>query len=658
MKKFLLFVLLACASLHPAAFASDGAKSPQGGADVYYRDGARFALEGRLAEAAKAFEQAVALDPDNGNAYFALGNVYAEMGRWADAVNAYYKAVSLNRNDVEAHNNLGVALGQRGQHAQAAAAFERAIKIYPKWAEPYYHLGEERRVMGQEAEARAAFERALRLRPDYAARPPRPFPPTTAKVAPAPTPGRVLDAMNALNLGAGDAERPVAATERAAAATPKPAAVSTAASMPRDRDAADTGETNAAARETNVATRETNAAAAPVAAPTPASSSRPAPATTPADDTSSPYDLGMKDARAGRYREAVAAFRQAVLLDRANAKAYRALGDAYAALNEWRESVDAYEQAARLAPDDAEVYERLGRSYARLRDTTNAAGESEAASAVGAKSSAPTRAAAANEGNSAAAGVAATNLPNDPDPTAVYRVGAGDVLDVRLLNGRGQRATASAVSPTGLLDYPALKEPLPVAGLTTDEVAARLGSALNLRAGGADSEVAVGVREYVSHAIIVGGMVKEGGTKILQREGVPLYVIIAYAQPLAGAGQAVVVSRATGRTTAVDLSDTAALKTLVRPGDVVTVRELPKQFVYVAGAVRDPGQKEFHTGLTLTQLLLAAGGTQAAGNTSVTVTRQEQDGRLSAAKYNLAEIKAGRTPDPTLRPGDRVEVIR
>ncbi len=136
MKKFLSLVLFVCAVLTAHAFAHDGPKSPQSGADVYYRDGARFALEGRLAEAAKAFEQAVALDPDNGNAYFALGNVYAEMGRWADAVNAYYKAVSLNRNDVEAHNNLGVALGQRGQHAQAAASFERAIKIYPKWAEP------------------------------------------------------------------------------------------------------------------------------------------------------------------------------------------------------------------------------------------------------------------------------------------------------------------------------------------------------------------------------------------------------------------------------------------------------------------------------------------------------------------------------------------
>ena len=193
---------------------------------------------------------------------------------------------------------------------------------------------------------------------------------------------------------------------------------------------------------------------------------------------------------------------------------------------------------------------------------------------------------------------------------------------------------------------------------TPEEVAARLGAALGLRASGAAAEVAVGVSEYRSHAIIVGGMVKDGGTKILQREGVPLYVIVAHAQPLPGAGQAVVVSRTTGRETVVDLSDTEGMKTLVRQGDVVTLRALPRQFVYVAGAVREPGQREFHAGLTLTQALLAAGGATSPGGAVVTVTRQAADGRLSTTRYVLAEIRSGKTPDPTLRPGDRLEVLR
>ncbi|HEX8338828.1 MAG TPA: tetratricopeptide repeat protein, partial [Pyrinomonadaceae bacterium] len=491
MKKILLLCLFMCAT---AAGALGVPRAPQGGAQVYYRDGARFALEGRLAEAAQAFEQAVALDPGNGNAHYALGNVYAEMGRWADAVNSYYKAVSLNKDDVEALNNLGVALRMRGQNVQAASAFQRAIKIYPKWAEPHYHLGEALRALGQEEEAREAFDRALRLRPDYAARPPRPF----AKAAAPPPRNGVLEAMRAVNLGDNVPERVASTT-----ATPEPA------SRPP-------------APAANVPPRAAPTSAAPRPAITPA------PAPTPAE---SPYDLGVRESRAGRHREAVAALRQAVALERGNPAAYRALGDAHAALENWGESVDAYEQAARLAPGDAETYQKLGRAYAKLREAAPAAGGGGLKAAVNTRPQPPANVRAG---------------ANDPDPTAVYRVGPGDLLDVRLPGGGARRASVYEVTPTGLLDHPALKEPLAVAGLTPEEVAARLGSALGVRAAGAGAEVAVGVSEYRSHAIIVGGMVRDSGTKILQREGVPLYVIVAHAQPLAGAGQAVVVTRATG----------------------------------------------------------------------------------------------------------------
>jgi len=49
---------------------------------------------------------------------------------------------------------------------------------------------------------------------------------------------------------------------------------------------------------------------------------------------------------------------------------------------------------------------------------------------------------------------------------------------------------------------------------------------------------------------------------------------------------------------------------------------------------------------------------RGAGGAVVNVTRQGSDGRLTTTRYVLAEIRAGRTPDPTLRPGDRLEVLR
>jgi tetratricopeptide (TPR) repeat protein/protein involved in polysaccharide export with SLBB domain len=629
MKKFLLLTFVLCFT--GAAYAQGNYRS-----DIYYRDGARFTLEGRLTEAASAFEQAVALDPSNGNAYYSLGNVYAEMGRWADASNAYYKAVSLNKDDVEAYNNLGIALGARGQYAQAEAAFEKAVKIYPKWAEPYFHLSRVRHELRDEDGAREAYEHALRLRPDYATSPPVRFR-TSASAknsaakneAPPRGGGGVLKTMNALNLG--DAPN-------GNASAPNPATTSTSVT---NASATNTSATNANTTNANVTPVAVNAHPA---APTP-NTSTPAP---PAPlDARGFYELGVREERAGRHKEAVAALREAVLLDRNNAAVYLALGDAYAAMESWPESVDAYEQASRLNPDDADTYQKLGRSFAKLRGARESkVAASGAASGVGVSASE-----AASE---------ATAPVDDPDPTAVYRVGPGDALDIRLLK-RGARPTTNAyeVTPTGLLSYPSLAEPLKAAGLTTDQIAARLGAQLKLRAGGADPEIAVGVRDYASHAIIVSGMVKEAGTKVLQREGVPLYVIIAYAQPLPGAGQALVVSRATGRSTAVDISDASATKMLVRPGDVITLSARPEQYVYVSGAVRQPGQKRFSIGLTLTQTIMAAGGAiSSQGAMAVTVTRQEVDGRLASTRYSVAEIKAGKTPDPLMRPGDRVEVLK
>ncbi|MDQ5839292.1 MAG: tetratricopeptide repeat protein, partial [Acidobacteriota bacterium] len=94
MKKIYSLRFIACVACVAALGAVVCAATLQDGgrADAYYREGAKLALEGRLAEAASAFERVVSLDESNGNAYYSLGNVYAEMGRWADAVNAYYKA--------------------------------------------------------------------------------------------------------------------------------------------------------------------------------------------------------------------------------------------------------------------------------------------------------------------------------------------------------------------------------------------------------------------------------------------------------------------------------------------------------------------------------------------------------------------------------------
>jgi polysaccharide export outer membrane protein len=245
-------------------------------------------------------------------------------------------------------------------------------------------------------------------------------------------------------------------------------------------------------------------------------------------------------------------------------------------------------------------------------------------------------------------------------PTALYRVGVGDILDIRLMGGMSRDSTLFTVMSTGMLDYPLAGDPFNVVGLTTDEIGARLASELKRRAVYDRAQFRINVREYVSHTATVSGLVDLPGAKILRREAVPLYVVLSEANPRAEAGRAVIISRSTGRSKTIDLSDSTALNELISHGDIINITARPQEFFYVGGQINAPGQKDFHPGMTLTQALLASGGVarDAGSKVKVTVSRQGADGRLVATEYLLNDIETGQIPDPRLQAGDRVEVGR
>ena len=292
---------------------------------------------------------------------------------------------------------------------------------------------------------------------------------------------------------------------------------------------------------------------------------------------------------------------------------------------------------------------------APVRNASGAEGAPETNKAV---QPAPTSVPPANNTSPAANPKPATPAPVAAvSPADIYRIGIGDILDIRLLNGQDPRQnTLYSVVAGGVLDYPLLRDPLTVAGMTTDELAAQLVAEFRHRGLYEKPQVRVSVREYASHAVLVSGLVNDPGTKILRREAIPLYVVVAESQPKAEAGRAVIFSRTSGKSVTVDLNDPAGLNTLIQSGDVVTLTARPPEYFYVGGEIGSPGQKDYHAGITLTQALLASGGVTKTAGDRVKVSRQGPDGRLVPTEYNLREIENGVAPDPALRPGDRIEV--
>jgi protein involved in polysaccharide export with SLBB domain len=253
-----------------------------------------------------------------------------------------------------------------------------------------------------------------------------------------------------------------------------------------------------------------------------------------------------------------------------------------------------------------------------------------------------------------------TDTPGSSGPnrplTEIYRVGVGDVLDIRLLNSANNKSTLFTVVGNGVIDLPVAGGTVSVSGLTTEEIQNLVAAELKRRAVEEKAQVSVVVRQYLSHSITVTGLVGNPGTRFLRREMVPLYVVLAEAQ-LRNDGGRVVIMRNGAASAAQDLSDAATLNLNIQSGDIVTVSSRPQEFYYIGGRISYPGQKVFQPGITLVQAILAAGGT-AKQDSRVEISREGADGRLVTIRYSTKQIKSGAVQDPKLQAGDRIEISK
>jgi polysaccharide biosynthesis/export protein len=387
------------------------------------------------------------------------------------------------------------------------------------------------------------------------------------------------------------------------------------------------------------------------------------------------YKEGVKYGLAGLYPQAITILQRSVKLDPQFADAHFALGHAYFDLKQWRNAVESFKTAVELNPKDQEARDNLGLARAMLWEEDSAKlavqrrqnppppkvaeqqrkdpTQQPVAEQVSINTKAPpteTTAAAppAPEVNAAAAN-------EELILTRIYRIGPSDVLDIRINDNAAAQSTLFTVTPSGFLEHPVLGEPLKASGLTVDELSSNFESELKRRALIENPKVSVGVRDYASHTILVSGLVKDSGTKILRREAIPLYVVVADAQPLPEAARATVLRNESNATFEIDLAQTKDMSLLVRPGDVITLLPNVTQFVYIGGEVTSPGEKTFRRGLTLTQAIIAAGGVTKKAK-EARLGRDNGEGFLVVTRYKLKDIESGKVQDPVVRPGDRITI--
>lgn len=135
--------------------------------DLHYNLGCVLHQQGDLAAAAVSYRQAIALNPDDGNAYRNLGWVLAAQGQQTAAIQVYRQAIARLPGEVKTYNDLGCLLIQQGRFAEAVELYQRAIALQPHEALLHNNLGQALAPQ-HPAAAIGAYRKAVALDPTLA----------------------------------------------------------------------------------------------------------------------------------------------------------------------------------------------------------------------------------------------------------------------------------------------------------------------------------------------------------------------------------------------------------------------------------------------------------------------------------------------------------
>ncbi|MGE5538604.1 MAG: tetratricopeptide repeat protein [Gemmatimonas sp.] len=125
------------------------------------------AQAGRLDDAARQCETALAANPDRVEALKILSGVRFMQGRLGDALATIERAAAVAPSDPQIHANMGSILTRLARSDDAISSYRRAIDLAPNYAEAHYNLGATYTGLGRDEEALACYRRVLDLAPGH-----------------------------------------------------------------------------------------------------------------------------------------------------------------------------------------------------------------------------------------------------------------------------------------------------------------------------------------------------------------------------------------------------------------------------------------------------------------------------------------------------------
>ncbi len=254
-----------------------------------------------------------------------------------------------------------------------------------------------------------------------------------------------------------------------------------------------------------------------------------------------------------------------------------------------------------------------------------------------------------------------------------YRIGPGEVLDIRILKHPELSRENVRVDEGGMIHMPLIKGDIQAACKTEGELAKDI--ATGYLKYYRDPQVDVFVKEYHSREVAVIGAINDQGRYQMQRR-IRLLELLTYAKgPSDKAGQTINIVRnpraQACEETATPAEETAGFISLrlndtlrgepkanpfVQPGDIVTVPEADQ--VYVVGNVYHPQALPMKDPISVSRAVAMAGGpVQDAKTDHVRIIRQTPGTNTKQEiVVNLGAIARKQAEDVALLPNDIVEI--
>jgi polysaccharide export outer membrane protein len=254
-----------------------------------------------------------------------------------------------------------------------------------------------------------------------------------------------------------------------------------------------------------------------------------------------------------------------------------------------------------------------------------------------------------------------------------YRIGPGDVLEIRVLGEEQMSASGVKVSEDGFIRSPFIDEDIHAVCLTERELSVHVAEKLKKYL--KYPEVFVAVKQYNSTPVAIIGAVNSPSRFQMERR-VRLLELVTYAGGVRqGAGKTLTLIHLTGggacedRTVSPDAIDTTTevinvaklmagdptADRVMRAGDVVVVPDADT--VFLSGEVLKPNAYPLREGMTLSQLLTLAGGlSEIASPEKIRIVRTEPGKERVEIPVDLKAIQSNKAVDPLLMANDVVEV--